>query len=254
MRKIFNGRNIAIAIITLAIGTFVALGVSNLVFDRTETVSGNVVSFILNPEGKVDGAILDTGDQVKFGIEAGEIVTANLQIGNQLTATGRGGTKSDYGREFHAESLQIGGQTITIAGKPNGPKDDKPHPPRGLQGDKPKGPREDRLMPPNAERNEEKALPPDAENAPEANRPPAETVKISGNVKFVLVNRDGEPRGLILTSGEQLHLGREVEEAALTFDQNTSVSAEGKIAKGQFGSFVTAKVLTVGSQTFTFGY
>lgn len=253
MNRIFNGKNIAISILTLAIGTFVALGASKLVFGKTETVTGNVVSFILNPEGRVDGAVLDTGDQVKFGAETGEVVAANLSIGGQLTATGNAGTKSDYGREFHAESLQIGDQTITIAHQPKGPKDGGPKPPKGPRGDRPKGPKDDQPLPPNAEMNGEKPLPPDAENAPDANRPQAETAKISGNVKFVLVNREGEPRGLILTSGEQLNLGREVEESNLSFDQNTSVSAEGEIAKGQFGTFVRPNVLTVGNQTFTFG-
>ena len=118
MNKIFNSRNIAIAVITLAIGTFAVFGMAKVFFSSSTTVTGNVVSFMLNPEGKVDGAILDTGDQVHFGAETGEVVTANLQIGSPLTATGHAETNSDYGREFHAKTLQIGDQTITIAGKP----------------------------------------------------------------------------------------------------------------------------------------
>ena len=262
MKKIFSGRNIAIAIITLAIGTFVALGASKIFFNSATTVSGNVVSFILNPEGKVDGAILDTGDQIKFGAETGEVVTANLQIGSALTATGRAGTSSNYGREFRAQTLQIGDQTITIAKDRKQPKGDRgdrgerggdrdgkhrPHPPR--DGRKPKD--GERPLPPSDEMNDEKPLPPDAEMRDE-NAPQMETATVSGNVKFVLVNKDGEPRGLILASGEQLDLGREVENAGLSFDQNTSVNATGEIAKGQFGTFVRPKVLTVGNQTFTF--
>ena len=69
----------------------------------------------------------------------------------------------------------------------------------------------------------------------------------------VLVNREGEPRGLILANGEQFNLGKEVENAGLSFDQNTNVSVEGEIVKGQFGTFVRPKVLSVGNQTFTFG-
>lgn len=264
MNKIFNGRNIAIAIMTLALGTFVAFGAAKMVFNSTETITGNVVSFILNPEGKVDGAILDTGDQVKFGAETGEVVAANLQIGGQLSATGDAGTKSNYGCEFHAKSLQIGDQTITIAKPkgPKGPKDGGPKPPkdreRGPKGDKPAPPRDgEKPLPPNGEMNDEKPLPPDAEmnreNAPKPEIPAAETAKISGSVKFVLVNREGEPRGVILSNGEQFNLGKEVEDANLSFDQNTSVSVEGEIAKGQFGTFVRPKVLSIGNQTFTFG-
>ncbi len=281
MNKIFNLKNVAIAIFTLALGTFVALGASKLLFDKQETVTGNVVSFILNPEGKVDGAILDTGDQVKFGAETGEIVTANVQIGAPLTATGRAGTKSDFGREFHAQTVQIGEQTITIAGKPKNPRDGnkpgkggrkggrderdergdrpgKPHPPR--DGDRPEKPRDgERPMPPNGEINDEpngEQSAPNAENrevsAPETNRPAIETAKVSGNVKFVLVNREGKARAVILSGGEQLDLGREVENANLTIDANTIVTAEGEIAKSQFGTFVRPKVLSVGNQTFTF--
>ncbi len=247
MNKIFNSRNIAIAVITLAIGVFAACGAANMFFGET-TVSGNVVSFILNPEGRVEGAILDTGDQVKFGAETGEVVTANVQIGSPLTATGNAGTKSDYGREFHAETLQIGDQTITIADKPKGPKGDKPHPPKGK-----KGPKDgEKPSPPNAEINDGKPLPPNAENAPAATIPQPETATVSGTVRYVLVNKDGNPRGLILANGEQLNLGKEVEEAGLSFDTNTSVNATGEIAKSQFGTFARPKVLTIGNQTFTF--
>lgn len=243
MNKIFNGRNIAIALVTLAIGTLAAFGMTKMFFGET-TVSGNVAAFILNPEGRVDGAILDTGDQVKFGAETGAVVTANLQIGSPLTATGKPGTSSNYGREFHAETLQIGDRTITIAGKPKGPKGDKPHPPHPPKGDRP-APRDgEKPLPPNAEIN--------SENAPEANLPQPETGTINGTVKFVLVNKDGNPRGLILAGGEQLNLGKEVVDAELSFDTNTGVNAEGEIAKSQFGTFIRPKVLTIGNRTFTF--
>lgn len=252
MNKIFNGRNIAIGIITLAIGTFIALGASKVFFNSTTTVMGNVVSFILNSEGKVDGAILDTGDQVHFGAETGEVVTANVQIGGQLSATGKAGTSSNYGREFHAQTLQIGDQTITIAKGKKGPKDGKG---RGDKDHKrgPKPPKDDERPQPSGELNGERPTPPNAEmNAPENSRPQAETATISGVVKFVLVNKDGNPRGLILANGEQLNLGKEVENAGLTIDQTTSINVTGEFAKSQFGTFVRPQTLTIGNQTFTF--
>ncbi len=252
MNKIFNAKNIAIAVITLAIGTFLALGAAKLFFNSTTTVSGNVVSFILNPEGKVDGAILDTGDQVKFGAKTGEVVTSNVQVGAPLTATGHAGTSSDYGRELHAQTLQIGDQTITITKEKKGPKDGKGRkgPKDGKRGPKP--PKDEERPQPNDEMNGEKPLPPDAEMETENPRPQVETRMVSGTVKYVLVNKDGNPRGLILSNGEQLNLGKEVENAGLSFDANTNVSAEGEVAKSDFGSFIRAKVLTIGNQTFTF--
>ena len=255
MNKVLNGKNIAIGIITLALGVFVVLGIGKVWAQQTTTVSGNVASFILNPEGKVDGAILDTGDQVTFGAETGEIVAANVAVGGALTATGHAGTKSDYGREFHAKTVQIGEQTITVVGRPHPPKDGlkggKPHGPRPPKGNKPEPKDGEKSAPPMSEDAEN--MPPRSENAPEANAPQPETAKISGTVKFVLVNKDGKARGLILAGGEQLNLGKEVENANLSFDANTNVGAEGAAAKSQFGTFVKAKVLTVGNQTFAFG-
>lgn len=247
MNKIFNGRNVIIAVITLTIGVLAAFGAAKMFYGGTTSVTGNVVAFILNPEGRVDGAILDTGDQVKFGAETGEVVTANLPIGAPLTATGHAGTSSNFGRELHAQTLQIGDQTITIAaGKPKGPKDGPKGPKDDKPGkDKPRPPRDgDKPLPPNAETN--------AENAPESNRPSAEITKVSGTVKHILVNREGKARGVILASGEQLNLGKEVEDANLTINANTVVSAEGETAKSQFGTFVKPKVLTIGNRTFTF--
>lgn len=245
MKKFFNGRNIAIAIFTLAIGTFVAFGAAKLFFNSSTTVSGNVVSFILNPEGRVEGAILDTGDQIKFGAETGEFVAANLQVGAPLTATGSAGSRSTYGREFKARTLKIGEQTVTISGRGHRGKEDKPG-----KGKKPHG-KGERGKP----RNGEKPLPNgeiSEEIAPDANFPQAETATVSGTVKHVLVNKDGNPRGLILAGGEQFKLGRIIEDAELSFDTSTNVSATGEIAKSDFGSFIKAKVLTIGDQTFTF--
>ena len=112
-------------------GVFVALGIGKIWAGQTTTVNGNVVSFILNPEGKVEGAILDTGDQVKFGEQTGELVASNIQIGGVLSATGDVGTKSNYGRELKAKTLQIGEQTITAVGgkKSKGEKGKRPHKP-----------------------------------------------------------------------------------------------------------------------------
>ncbi|MDQ3087609.1 MAG: AEC family transporter [Acidobacteriota bacterium] len=110
MNTILNSRNIAIGVITLALGVFVALGMGKIWAGQTTTVNGNVVSFILNPEGKVEGAILDTGDQVKFGEQTGELVASNIQIGGVLSATGDVGTKSNYGRELFGRFLHFVGR------------------------------------------------------------------------------------------------------------------------------------------------
>ncbi len=250
MNKFLNGKNIAIGIITLALGVFIAVGIGKVWARQTTTVSGNVAAFVLNPEGKIDGAILDTGDQVKFGAQTGEIVAANVAVGGALSATGNAGTKSDYGREIHAQTLQIGDQTITVIGGkgPKGGKDDKgkrPHPPK--KGERPE-PKDAPEM-----RNGEMPPAPLAENGEAAPAPPVkETVKVASNVKFVIVGGRGEARGLILADGTQVNLPKEVADAGLTFDTATSVAVEGEVSKGNFGSFVKPNAITINNQTFSF--
>jgi hypothetical protein len=246
MNKFLNGRNIAIGIITLVIGVFVVVGIGKVWAGQTTTVSGNVVSFILNPEGKVDGAILDTGDQVKFGAQTGELVASNIQIGGALSATGHAGTKSNYGREIHAQTLQIGEQTINVIGGKGhkgdkGDKGKRPHPPKKDE----KGERGDR--------NERREPKPEMNDGEVSSASTAkETVKVASKVKFVIVDRKGEARGLILADGTNINLPKEAEDAKLTFDETTSIAVEGEVAKGSFGSFVKPNVLTINNQTFSF--
>lgn len=267
--KLFKSRNIAIAIITLAIGTFAAFGAAKIFFSQTTTVSGTVASFILNPEGKIDGAVLNTGDQVHFGAETGEVVASQVKVGDALSATGRAGSKSDYGRELRAETLQIGDQTINISpAKPRPPRDEQK--PSLRPGDDPKrGPRpDDDKMPsaPDAKAPDAKASiaapAPDAADAPapDAKAPvppppaPVQTVSAQGQVQTVLVGAKGEPRGLILSGDEQVDLPKEVSDANLTFNQGTEVSVEGESAKGNSGTFIRPMRLTIGNQTFSFNH
>lgn len=253
MNKFLNGRNLVIGIITLAFGVLVAVGISKVWTFQT-TVSGNVASFILNREGKPDGAILDTGDQIKFGAQTGELVASQIKIGDALSASGRAGSSTNYGRELQAKTLQIGDQTITVVGGAKPPRDDK------RKGDKPRPPR-----PPkdgDAPRPEPKGAPqPEAGNAPQpeinnGEMPPAptpkETAKVASNVKFVLVGAEGEARGLILADGTQIDLPKEVKDAELTFSDATQVAVEGEVSKGDFGAFIKPNVLTIDNQTFSF--
>lgn len=262
MRNFLKGRNLVIGIITLIIGVVAVVGIAKVWAAQDTTVSGNVVSFILNPEGKIDGAILSTGDQVKFGAQTGELIAAQVKIGDALSATGHAGSSSNYGRELRAESLQIGDETITVVnakprpgdrdGKkgPRPPKGERPHPPRDgkpelRNGERPK-PRDEQM-------NEQPA--PNTENQPEANLPPApekEMAKTNSTVKFILVGGRGEVRGLILADGTQIDLPKEVKDAGISFSEATAVNVEGEISKGQVGNFIRPAILTIDNQTFSF--
>lgn len=257
--KLFNTRNIVVGIVALVMGVMAVFGISRAFSASTENVTGNVSAFILNPEGKVDGAILDTGDQVRFGAETGALVAQQIKVGDELSVSGRAGSKSDYGREFHAKTLQIGGNTINVMhskGKPHGKgkggrerRGDKGH-----RGEKP-SPRDENLETapqPNAENpagdemRENVAQPVDPQPAAR------ETVTANGNVRFVIVGKGGEARGLILSDGTQIALPKEVKKASVTFNEQTVVNVEGEAAKSDFGTFIKPIRLTIGDQTFSF--
>lgn len=239
--KIFSKSNITVSLVALVIGVFAVVGIAKVFRQSTANVSGTITAFILNPEGKVDGAILDTGDQVNFGMETGAIVSEQAKVGDAISATGHAGTKSDYGRELRAETVQIGDQTITVLHS-------KPKPLRDERRPKPR-PRDDKMPPAPRDANAPK---PGDVNAPPVVPIPMQTATASGQVRFVLVGGRGEARGLILSSGEQIALPKEVNDANLTFNQETQISVEGESAQSNFGKFIHPIRLTVGNQTFSF--
>lgn len=254
MKNFLKSRNLVIGIITLIIGVVAVVGIARVWAFQSTTVSGNIVSFVMNPEGKIDGAILDTGDQIKFGAQTGALVAAQTKIGDALSATGHAGSKGGYGRELRAESLQIGDQTVTVVNAKPGDRDGKPRPPKG---ERPRPPRDGKPEPRDEQMNERPAPPdaPNAENQPEAKLPPApekETAKTTSNVKFVLVGGKGEARGLILADGTQIDLPKETKDAGIAFSEATAISVEGEASKGQFGTFIRPTTLTIDNQTFSF--
>lgn len=255
-----NKKYITVGILTLALGVLAAVAATKTLWNQSTTAQGNVVAFILNPEGKTDGAILDTGDQIHFGAETGAIIASQIKIGDALAATGRAGTHTDYGRELRAETLQIGDRTITVLhSKPKPPHDGGkgkgPKPPRPGEGDRKPRPEADK-MPPPAPRDENAPKPEDADAPrPELNQPsaaPIQTASANGNVRFVLVGGRGEARGLILSGGEQIALPKEVNDANLTFAQDTQIGVEGAAATSDAGTFIRPTQLTIGNQTFSF--
>lgn len=239
MKKFLSGKNIIVGIITLIIGVAAVLAIVKALAFGATSVNGNVVSYILNPEAKVEGVILDTGDQVKFGAKTGELIVTKIKVGDNLSATGRAGSSSNFGRELMAESLQIGEETITVVkGGPKPPREpkDRPHPPRG-----PKPGEVEIERPDSGEINTEAPKP-----------APKETVQLNGKVQFIIVDGRGEAKGVVLSSGEQLNLPKEVRDENIEIVQNTDLTVSGEVSKSDFGSFIKPSVLTIGNQTFSF--
>lgn len=240
--KIFSKSNITVSLIALVIGVFAVVGIAKVFHQSTTSVSGTVTAFILNPEGKVNGAILNTGDQINFGMETGAIVSEQVKIGDAISATGHAGTKSDYGRELRAETLQIGDRIITVLHS-------KPKPPRDERRPKPRP--DDSRMPPPAPKDADEPKPGEV-SAPPVAPVPMQPATANGQIRFVLVGGRGEARGLILSGGEQIALPKEVNDANLTFNQEMQISVEGESAQSDFGKFIHPTRLTIENQTFSF--
>ncbi len=204
-------------------------GSAALSFFQT-TVSGQVSAYLLDPRGGVDGLLLTNGDQLRFGPQTGAALAAVVKVGDEVTATGRAGTASSYGREIRVKSLTAAGQTFTEMG-PGGPPHHGPHGPKGHHG--PGGPGG-----------------PDAPEAPDA---PGETITATGAVAAHLVNREGEVDGLLLASGEQVRFGPEVGVLVVAAEAAgaTSATVEGQGVRTERGTMVRAARIQIGDQTIT---
>lgn len=248
-------RNLFTGIATFIIGIILVaaiLGISTLVFSKSsrfswgqKSVEGQASVYLLNDRGEVDGLLLSTGDQLRFGPQAGSAVTSQIKIGDQLVATGYVGSGTAYGREMRVTQLGANGQIITIA--------DVPKPPRREPKDRePKGPR-----PPHKRGGDEADAPKppaDINRGEEATaKPEAEIFKASGTVGKFLVNKDGYVDGMILSSGEQVRFGPKNGKTivAAKTDDSTQVSVEGAGIRNQFGTVIRPTSITVGTQTIT---
>ena len=86
----------------------------------------------------------------------------------------------------------------------------------------------------------------------EAPRPvPPPPVTVHGTVSTFLVGPGGEVRGLVLNTGEQVHLPSRAGEALGTpkADAHPEVAVVGEVVRSEYGIIVRATQLTVGAQT-----
>ncbi|MER3429160.1 MAG: hypothetical protein C4334_13920 [Pyrinomonas sp.] len=213
-------------LIVFGFGVLLAWGAQRL-WQQATTTQGQIVAFILDPAGRVEGVALDNGDQVRFGAQTGEFVSSRVKVGDRLTATGRAGTRSGYGREVRATTLQVADQRVEIV--PSGPQ-------------RPKGPKHGPVPPP---------VPGAGMILPEGSAL-EEKATAQGTIKLVLVDGHGQARGLILSDGTQVALPRAVADAGVTLDAQTPVIVEGRAMKSDFGVRVEPARLTIGQRTFSF--
>jgi hypothetical protein len=82
------------------------------------TVSGPLAHLLVNPKGDVDGLVLAAGEQVKFKPKSGAWVLTLLgPVGGGPVAASGYGTRNAFGTALEAESITIGGQTISLRGR-----------------------------------------------------------------------------------------------------------------------------------------
>ena len=256
--SLFSKRNLLVGILTfiIGLGAFAAIWGLPKFLTPSATTKSQVAAYLLDDRGAVNGLLLTSGDQLRFSQQTGEAVAAQIKVGDEVTATGHAGSKSNYGREVRVEQISANGRTIIEA--KSEPK--HPHEPRGRR--EPKGPG-DRPAPSDVPaqgeaRTEPNAAPGSGANALQTeNAQPAlpETSKANGTIKVHLVNGHGDVDGLILSSGEQVRFSPKVGKlvVAAELGADTAVSIEGAVVSNERGTVMRPSLITVGNQTIALG-
>ncbi|HEX7176897.1 MAG TPA: hypothetical protein VF240_16675 [Pyrinomonadaceae bacterium] len=256
--SLFGTRHLLVAVSTfiIGIGTFAAIWGMPWVLTRSVTIKSQVAAHLLDDRGAVNGLLLASGDQLRFSPQTGEAVAAQINSGDEVTATGRAGSKSDYGREVRVEQISANGRTIIEAG--SGPK----HPRKSRDGSMPQGPGGRPAPPAAAAQGGAKTEPnvapsgdADANQTENGQPAPPETFKATGAIKDHLVNRHGDVDGLILSGGVQVRFSPKVGELVVAAEQgaDTQVSIEGTGVRNERGTVMRPALITVGNQTIALG-
>lgn len=273
--RVVGRRFIAVAVLTFLCGATAVFAFHRTtgkagwgsIFSREETVRGQVVSFIVDERGTVGGFVLSSGEQVRFNPSLGEaLVAANIGPGADVSAQGRAGTRTSFGREVRAREVSFGGRVFVDSAPmtPPRPPHEK-HPPRGPQ--PPLAPPASAPVAdaPNTSGSEAATAntPPAAPPAPRAEdlAPGAsliENVTASGAVGTYLVGGRGEVVGVILASGEQFHLAPHVRDEIVSanndlFPKDAQWSVTGDAVRTPLGTSIRPRTLSIGDRTYTFG-
>lgn len=256
--SLFRKRNLLVGISTFIIGVLIFAAVWGMprFLTPSATIKSQVAAYLLDERGAVNGLLLANGDQLHFSTQTGEAVAAQIKVGDEVTATGRAGAKSSYGREVRVAQISANGRTIIEAG--SGPK----HPNKAGERRKP-GSHGDRPAPPAAraqgKAKTESGVASGGDTGAEKteNEQPAtpETFKATGTIKAHLVNGRGDVNGLILSSGEQVLFSPKVGALVIAAEQqsDTPVNVEGAGVRTERGTVIRPSQITIGAQTITLG-
>lgn len=244
--SLFSKRRLlaGVAAFVIGVGAYAAIWGMPKFLTGSETVKSEVAAYLLDDRGEVNGLLLKSGDQLQFSPQTGEAIAAQIKVGDEVTATGRAGSKSNFGREVRVEQISANGQTIVEVKR--GPK--HPHERRG-----PKAP-DNRPSPLEAQTEPGTAQGSDAGTDQTQNAQP-ETFKAAGTIQAHLVNGHGDVDGLILSTGEQMNFPPKVGKLVVASEQgaDTLVSVEGTVVRNERGTVVRPALITVGNQTISLG-
>lgn len=277
--SVFRKRNLLVALATFVIGVsaFAAIWGVPRFLRRNTSINSSVSAYLLDDQGEVDGLLLASGDQLHFSTQTGAIVASQIKVGDTITASGRAGSQSNYGREVRVEQISANGRQI-VEGQAGPPHSRGPHGKPGSRdgqerGDR-RGVRGERdagvAQPPTAgtpKGEESKPTEPNRATQSDADRGPAENAllepalplpeifKAAGTIQAHLVNGHGEVDGLLLSGGEQVRFSPHVGELVVTAEQGTptQVSVEGHGVHNQRGTVIRPTQITVGNQTIALG-
>ncbi len=271
---VFSKRNLLVAMATFVIGVGACAAIWGVpgFMRRSTSVNSQVTAYLLDDRGEVNGLLLASGDQLHFSKQTGAIVTAQIKIGDELTASGHAGSKSSYGREVRVYKISANGHTIVEAEagpkRPHGPHDERGPRDRERRSDRP-GPPESRFqgsespvgatappLEPNRAAGSDSQVAPAANPGPLAASPAMpEVFKATGTIRTHLVNGHGNVDGLVLSSGEQVRFSPKVGELIVAAEQGntTQVSVEGNGVRNDHGTVIRPTQITVGNQTIALG-
>ena len=237
--SLFSKRRLlaGVAAFVIGVGAYAAIWGMPKFKAGSETVKSEAAAYLLDDRGAVNGLLLKSGDQLRFSPQTGEAVAAQIKVGDEVTATGRAGTKSIYGREVRVEQISANGRSIVEV--KHGPK-------RRPDRHGPKG---------SCDKNEPGAVQGDGADTDQTRSAQPETVKAAGTIQAHLVNGHGDVDGLILSTGEQVRFSPKAGQlvAAAERGADTLVSVEGAAVRNERGTVLRPTLITVGNQTISLG-
>lgn len=174
------------------------------------TLTGKIQQYLLNPEGRVDGLLLNNGLQVKFPPHLNRNLVAQVSPGTDISVTGKTGVSTPFGQEMKAREItnRQTQQTIT-----NEPIADAPPPPPPTPTD-------------------------------------YSSLSAEGTAQQWLVGHREEINGVILSSGVQVkfppHVGNQLVDTAQVGDK---VQVQGFGTRNKYGEVIKATTLKVNERS-----